>query len=63
MIKANRELQEVKDSGSIIRGLNTIKNKKEGKIFTHQANEPVKILYIPSILLILNLKGDNLGKS
>lgn len=41
MIKANRELQDVKDSGSIIRGMNTIKNKKDGKIFTHQANEPV----------------------
>lgn len=43
MIKANRELQDVRDSGSIIRGMNTIKNKKDGKIFTHQANEPVKI--------------------
>lgn len=45
MIKANRDLQEVKDSGSIIRGVNTNKTKKEGKIFTYQANEPVSFLF------------------
>lgn len=45
MIKANRDLQEVKDNGIIMRGLNTNKNKKEGKIFTFQANEAVNYFY------------------
>ncbi|EAR83930.2 hypothetical protein TTHERM_00773400 (macronuclear) [Tetrahymena thermophila SB210] len=59
MIKANRDLQEVKDSGSIIRGLNTNKNKKDGKIFTYQANEPVEIWVNPDLKVAedINKKG------
>lgn len=44
MIKANKDLQEVKNNGNIIRGVtNTTKNKKYGKIFTFQANESISM--------------------
>lgn len=41
MIAANKELQTVIDNNNLIRGTNTSKFKKEGKIFTFQANEPI----------------------
>lgn len=41
MILANKELQTVIDNPSLIRGANTGKFRKEGKIFTFQANEPI----------------------
>ena len=41
MILANKELQTVIDNLSLIRGANTGKFRKEGKIFTFQANEPI----------------------
>lgn len=40
MITANKELQTVLDNPNIIRGVNTAKFKKFGKILTFQANEP-----------------------
>eukprot|EP01017_Pseudomicrothorax_dubius_P034721 TRINITY_DN4789_c0_g1_i11.p1 TRINITY_DN4789_c0_g1~~TRINITY_DN4789_c0_g1_i11.p1 ORF type:complete len:569 (+),score=114.26 TRINITY_DN4789_c0_g1_i11:156-1862(+) len=48
MRKANRELQEVLDNGSIIRGTTTTRYKREGKILTFQANEPLTIWLSPS---------------
>ena len=42
MIRVNKELQTVIDNGSLIRNPST-KYKKDGKIFTYQANEPVTV--------------------
>lgn len=33
----------MKDNGSIVRGQSNLKNKRDGKIFTFQANTPVTI--------------------
>ena len=41
MISANKELQIVIDNSNLVRGTNTSKFKKEGKIFTFQTNEPI----------------------
>ena len=43
MIKVNKELQVILDNGSIIRGSTTSRFKRDGKIFTFQANEPITI--------------------
>ena len=43
MVESNRNLQIVKDNGSLVRGSNTVRFKREGKIFTFQANESVSI--------------------
>lgn len=48
MKKANVDLQEVLDNGSIIRGTTTTRYKREGKILTFQANEPLTIQLTPS---------------
>ncbi|KRX09647.1 hypothetical protein PPERSA_09317 [Pseudocohnilembus persalinus] len=43
MIKANKELQEVKDNGAYVRTALNMKHKKEGKILTYQGNQMVQI--------------------
>ena len=42
MIRANKELQTVIDSGNIVRSASS-RYKKDGKILTFQANEPITI--------------------
>lgn len=61
MVKANKELQIVIDSSSFQRGSNTTKYKKEGKIFTFQANEPISIWITPKekFLESIDHKGDS----
>ena len=48
MIKANKELQSVVDNGALIRGQNNLKFKREGKIFTVQANEEITTWAAPN---------------
>lgn len=59
MVRANRELQTVIDNGSIIRGVNALRNKREGKILTFQANEPIntQITHSERIYESINSKG------
>lgn len=42
MIRANKDLQTVIDNGSLIRNASS-KYRKDGKIFTFQANEPINL--------------------
>jgi hypothetical protein len=42
MIRANKELQTVIDSGNVVRS-SSGRYKKDGKILTFQANEPITI--------------------
>ncbi len=60
MIIANRELQEVVDNGALVRGVTNNKNKKDGKILTFQANEPLNYLLFPRerVSESVNDKGD-----
>ena len=43
IIRVNKDLQTVVDNGSLVRTSNMQKYKRDGKIFTFQANEPVTI--------------------
>lgn len=43
IIRVNKDLQVVIDNGNIVRSGNTNKSKKDGKIFTFQANESVTV--------------------
>ena len=43
IIRVNKDLQTIIDNGSLIRSANNPKFKRDGKIFTFQANEPVTL--------------------
>lgn len=43
LIDANRNLQIVRDNGALVRGAGTSRFKRDGKIFTFQANETVSV--------------------
>ena len=43
IIRVNKELQNVVDNGSLVRSANNPKYKRDGKVFTFQANEPVTL--------------------
>ena len=60
MIAANKELQTVIDNSNLIRGTNTSKFRKDGKIFTFQANEPITswISHNEKIYETINHKGE-----
>jgi len=43
IIRVNKDLQNVVDNGSLVRSANNQKFKRDGKVFTQQANEPVTL--------------------
>lgn len=61
MIAANKELQIVLDNPNLIRGVNTSRFLKNGKIFTFQANEPMGtwISNSEKILESIDRKGES----
>ncbi len=43
IIRVNKDLQTIIDNGAFIRSANNPRFKREGKVFTFQANEPVTL--------------------